>query len=116
MTPDRFVKDVVTTIVDGGVTSYKGTFAERGEVTDAYWRRVLDLYRSLPRRQKRVMLDIMRQVEVDTLSHVFGILDGSSQLGGRFQDFELFHRGRRGARTRLDGDLQDLFLNKTENG
>ena len=114
MTPDAFVKDVMRTVVDDGVTLYRGILARPGEVTDPYWRRVLALHRSLPPRQRRVILEIMRQVQVDTLSEIFGILDGESALGGRIQEFELVHKRPRGARVRLNGDLQDLFLGRAE--
>lgn len=99
----------MTTVVDEGVSSYKNIFAHPGTVTDPYWARVLALYRSLPRGQRKVILDIMRQVQIDTVSHVFGILDGSTGLDGRARDFELTAKARK-RKVRLDGDLQDLFL------
>ena|SRR5690349_12546215 len=109
MTPKRFVKSVMTTVVDDGVESYRQIFARPGVVTDPYWKRVLDLYRSLPRRQRKVILEIMRQVQVDTVSHLFGILDGSSGLDARVDGFELIAKTRK-RKVRLNGDLQDLFL------
>lgn len=109
MTPQRFAKAVMRTVVDDGVTSYKNIFAHPGTVTEPYWVRVLALYRSLPRSQRKVVLDIMRQVQVDTVSHLFGILDGSTGLDGRAMDLELTARARK-RRVRLDGGLQDLFL------
>ena len=113
MTPNRFIKAVMSTVVDDGIASYKTTFAHPGVVTDPYWKRVLELYRSLPRGQRKVILDIMRQVQVDTLSEIFGIFDGTSSLSGRFETFELLHKaGRR--RVRLNGDLQDLLLEMEE--
>ena len=113
MTPDRFIDAVMKTVIDDGVESYKGIFARPGVVTDPYWRRVLELYRSLPGRQRKVIFEIMRQVQVDTLSEIFGIVDGTSSLNGRFETFELVHKaGRR--RVRLNGDLQDLLLEKEE--
>ena len=48
MTPKRFAKSVMTQVVDDGVESYRQIFARPGVVTDPYWARVLELYRSLP--------------------------------------------------------------------
>ncbi|HEY7499464.1 MAG TPA: hypothetical protein VH740_13185 [Vicinamibacterales bacterium] len=112
MTPNRFVKAVVKTVIDEG-ESYKDTFAHPGKVTDPYWKRVLDLYRSLPPRHRKVITEIMRQVQVDTVSEMFGIFDGTSALNGRIEKFELIHAVGR-ARVRLNGDLQDLLLNEVE--
>jgi hypothetical protein len=101
------------TVVDGGVAMYKETLSDPGPVTDPYWKRLLAFYRGLPARQRKVVLEIMRQVQVDTVSELFGILDGTSALAGRSESFELFHKkGPR--RVRLSGDLQDLFLEKIE--
>lgn len=92
---------------------YKETLSDPGPVTDPYWKRLLTLYRGLPPRQRKVVLEIMRQVQVDTVSELFGIFDGTSALAGRSEDFELFHKkGQK--RVRLNGDLQDLFLEKIE--
>lgn len=74
---------------------------------------MLALYQSLSPAQRPVILEIMRQVEIDTVSAIFGILDGSSTLDGKSADVELLHKTAR-SRTRLDGDLQDLFLATVE--
>ena len=52
--------------------------ADPRPVTDPYWKRLLTLYRGLPPRQRKVVLEIMRQVQVDTVSELFGIFDGTS--------------------------------------
>jgi hypothetical protein len=88
MTPDTFVNRVLQTVVADGLDTYRGIFARPGTVSDEQWKRALDLYRSLPRRHRKVLLEIMQQVTIDTLSEVFGILDGSSALGGRSERFE----------------------------
>jgi len=113
MTPEKFVEGVLKTVIEEGVKSYKEIFADPGEVTDEYWKRVLDLYRSLSPAQRKVILEIMRQVEIDTVSEIFGILDGTNAINGKVEDFELIHKTSK-ASVRLNGDLQDLFLEKTE--
>ena len=113
MTPEKFVERVLKTVVEEGNASYQEIFADPGEVTDEYWQRVLELYRSLSPAHRKVILEIMRQVSIDTIAEIFGILDGSSGLDGRSEDFELFHKTAK-SRVRLNGDLQDLFLAKVE--
>lgn len=113
MTPKRFVDEVLKTVIDGGVVTYKEALTETGPVTDPYWRRLLTLYRGLPARQRKVVLEIMRQVQVDTVSELFGIFDGTSPLAGRSENFELLHKKGK-SRVRLNGDLQDLFLEKIQ--
>lgn len=113
MSPEKFIDGVLKTVIEEGVASYEEIFADPGEVTDEYWMRVLDLYRSLTPAHRKVVLEIMRQVQVDTVSEIFGILDGTSQISGKFEEFDLIHKTRK-ANVRLNGDLQDLFLEKIE--
>lgn len=68
-----------------------------------------DLYRDLSPAQREALLGFCRQVMADTVSHVLGILDGSSYVPGR----PLFTLNSDDGQ-RLDGDLQDLFLEAAE--
>ncbi|HEY5564551.1 MAG TPA: transposase [Rhodothermia bacterium] len=111
MTPQKFVDGVLKSVIRENLKLYRGIFADPGEVTDEYWMRALDLFRSLSRAHQKTLLDIMKQVEVDTVSNLFGILDGSSQISGKLEDFDLIHKG---SGVRLNGELQDLLLEKTE--
>lgn len=113
MSPEKFIGGVLKTVIEEGVASYKEIFADPGEVTDKYWMRVFDLYRSLSPAHRKVILEIMRQVEIDTVSEIFGILDGTNQINGKFEKFDLIHKTGKSS-VRLNGDLQDLFLEKVE--
>jgi hypothetical protein len=113
MTPENFVDGVLKTVISESVDSYQELFADPGEVTDPYWKRALALYETLSSAQRKVLFEIVRQVKVDALSEIFGILDGSSQLNNKFHDFELFYTGGK-SRVKLNGDLQDLLLERTE--
>lgn len=113
MSPEKFIDGVLKTVVENGVASYKEIFADPGEVTDEYWMRVFDLYRSLSAAHRKVVLEIMRQAQIDAVSEIFGILDGTNQINGTFEEFDLIHKTRKSS-VRLNGDLQDLFLERTE--
>ena len=79
------------------------------QATDDYWRALLDFYAELPASSKRLLLGVMRQVMVDTLSSVFAVLDGVFMLSGQEEDFVLSHQGER-----LNGNLQEILLSQEE--
>ena len=60
---------------------------------------------------RAVLFEIMRQVTVDTVSNLFGILDGASALEGPREDFVLTSQPDN---RKLNGNLQDLFLEAEE--
>jgi hypothetical protein len=66
-----------------------------------------ELYQSLDEEQRRQFMDGIRQVMVDTLSNIFGILDGSTLLE-KHRDY--FHLTYGSEPQELNGDLQDFFL------
>ena len=104
MKPEAFVSGMQS-MVDENVAIYARLFASPETATDEYWIGARRLFDSLPEADRQVVLQIMRQVAIDTVSNVFGILDGTSPIVGRFEDFKLMH-----GRTKLNGDLQDFFL------
>lgn len=52
------------------------------ENTPDYWKEVISFYRGCDANQREVFRSIIRQTIIDTISHVFGVLDGSSTLSG----------------------------------
>ncbi len=109
MTPDDFVAEIRRAVIEGNVALYRDLFdsAEDTRVTDAYWKRALALYRSLDEAGRLVFFEVLRQVSVDTVSSIFGVLDGSSSLGTQRQEFVLTSLPEM---RKLNGELQDLFL------
>ena len=82
------------------------------ETTDPLYREVITLHNSLTPRQRKVLAAFARQGFIDGVSTVLGILDGSSGLGN-FGSVDL-HLTVRGGRKKLNGDLQDYFLENIE--
>jgi hypothetical protein len=82
------------------------------EATDPLYRDVIKLHNSLTPRQRRVLGAFARLGFIDGVSTVLGILDGSSGLGSHGSvDLDLTLRG---GKKRLNGSLQDLFLEAIE--
>ena len=71
------------------------------------WPQIAQLYRSLTEEQRRQFMEGIRQVIVDTLSNMLGILDGSTLLEKHRDDFHLTYGDDP---QEINGDLQDLFL------
>ena len=82
------------------------------ETTDPLYRDVIALHNSLTPRQRKVLAACARQGFIDGVSTVLGILDGVSPLDRHgIVDLALTQRGRK---TRLNGSLQDFFLEAIE--
>ncbi|MBI3204444.1 MAG: transposase [Myxococcales bacterium] len=115
MTPEAFVAALRAAVIEENVDTYRELLASTSPetATDAYWRRALAFYRVLDEDQRAVLLDIMRQVAIDTVSNVLGILDGVSGGAATREDFVLVSASDE---CRLNGSLQDLFLEVTQAG
>ncbi|WP_446011593.1 hypothetical protein [Candidatus Electrothrix sp.] len=111
MNPDDFVEIIRGKILDENSKIYADLFDKTkiDEVTDNNWKVALEVYNGLDDRSKSLFLSFVRQVMTDTLSNLFAILDGSAWLEQQEDDFVLSHTG-----TKLNGDLQNIFLEKEE--
>ena len=114
MTPQEFVRQIRSSIVEENLFLYKDIFKSTAPhtATDAHWKRALTLYGKLDSEDQNVMFDIMRQVMVDTISNVFSVLDGVSQLDGQVGEFSLTSNS---GSHQINGELQDRFLELEEN-
>ena len=104
---EKFVEKIYKTIVEDGVGEYKNLLDNTAlkNATDKYWINALELYEKLTSEEKEKMLLIM----IDTISSVFGILDGSSTLSGGDFEFEVRING-----ISTEDELQDTFLGFVE--
>lgn len=104
---EEFVKKVYETVVNEGMQTYKDLFINT-QITDNtvdYWKRTLTFYQSLEDTQKEVFFQIIKQTITDTVSGIFGIMDGSSTLIGGNCDISIKIDG-----VSTDDELQDDFL------
>lgn len=78
----KFIEDIYKTIVENNIEIYKRLFNET-EITDntiEYWINSLEFYRGLDELKKDIFFIILKQIIIDTISNLFGLLDGSSEL------------------------------------
>lgn len=71
----------------------------------------MPIYINFSREEKEVFLKFLKIVEINTLSHVLGILDGSTFTDGIEEEFILSteNNGKK-----INEDLQSLFLELIE--
>lgn len=108
---EDFIKSIYKTIVQENKELYKDIFNNTniGELSDVYWKQSLQLYNDLSQDKREVFISIIEQIMIDTVSNIFGIIDGSSTLNGCNIQPKLLLDD-----TDTDGELQDLFLEYVE--
>lgn len=103
----KFVEMIYKTIIEDGSGIYRDLF-ENTEVTERtvdYWKNALELYSSFDDKKKEIFMEIIKQIIIDTVSSLFGVLDGTSTLSGGEFEFEVKING-----ISTEDELQDSFL------
>ena len=110
----EFVKSIREQVVDSDYSYYQTTLknTDPNVATDPTWKEALILFNALTEDQKVSFLKFSRMVQVNAVSHIFGILDGSSYLDTNNETFVLKTESNDEP---INGDLQDLFLEIEEN-
>lgn len=111
MEPIEFIKKITSEIVESNSEIYKELFetTNSNEVEDNYWKEALNFYKKSNVDDKNTILKIIKQIQIDTISNLLGIMDGVVALENTDGDFSLNYEG-----IPLNGDLQDIFLKETE--
>jgi len=110
----EFVTQIRKSIIADGLSDYREIFeSDPSEAKAPYWIRALSMHGELNEEERKILLEIIRQVMVDTISSVFSILDGVSYFAGQKEDFKLTIGD---SREPLNGDLQELFFIIEEDG
>jgi hypothetical protein len=77
-----FVKSLFESIVEENLELYKNLY-ETTNVSpkiNEYWRQTISFYDSLAEEKKAVLMKIIKQTMIDTVSNMLGVIDGSSTL------------------------------------
>ncbi|WP_421379672.1 transposase [Bacillus salacetis] len=99
-------------LVEDSLMDYKSIY-QKTDITDVanpYYKEAITLFQELSKEQQKVLFKIINQTQIDTVSHFLGILDGTSTLESNI-DFLLTLEDRQ---TKLNGDLQDYFIELVE--
>jgi len=112
MTPKAFASGLMRGVVDENVSIYRDLFSQTSaaDASDPYWKRALALFGSLTDEQRTIFFEIVRQVSIDTVSNILGVLDGVNPIDEGEATFTLIS----GNGQKINGDLQSFFLIEDE--
>jgi len=102
-----FVKSIYETVVKESLQYYKGLYETTNipPNTIDYWKQAIGFYNALNDEKKEILMRIIEQTMIDTVSHMLGVIDGSSTLNDcPFEPKLLLDSND------TEGELQDLFL------
>lgn len=111
---NEFVIKIHDLITKERITIYKDMFNNTNieKVKNNYWKEALEFYHSIDQKQKEMLFKIIRQISVDTVSTIFALLDGVSIVEG--QDDRFILSFKKNPTVKINGDLQDIFLEHEE--
>ena len=104
----EFIKSLYDSIVEENIQLYQEEFSntvDSNEVLDEYWSKVLNFYEDLSEERKEILMSIIKQTIIDTISNVLGIIDGSSTLNDCDLEPKLLLDNKD-----TENELQDTFL------
>lgn len=104
---NTFVKSLFESIVKENLQLYKDLYETTNvtEKTDDYWKKTIGFYDSLTDENKAILMRIIEQTMIDTISNMLGVMDGSSTLKDCLLEPKLLLES-----IDTEGDLQDSFL------
>lgn len=111
MDAKEFVKAIRSRVIEDDNKAYRDLLNNTNDTKDIIWAGMLPIYKSMTKQEQDTFLDFLKLIQVNTVSHVFGILDGSSYLSKNGPDF--FLRTEQNGDL-INGDLQDIFWETDE--
>ncbi|QGM30569.1 transposase [Psychrobacillus sp. FSL K6-2843] len=108
---DIFIKSLYESIVNENLQLYKDLYVTTNVTskTDDYWKKAIGFYDSLTDENKDILMNIIEQTMIDTISNMLGVIDGSSTLNDCSLEPKLLLDS-----IDTEGELQDLFLELIE--
>lgn len=107
----EFVKEIRAQVVEDDNRVYQNLLDTTTEAKDPIWRDILPIYKSMTKNQQVVFVQFLRMIQVNTVSHILGILDGTTTLTANSEVFVLKTENNDDL---LNGYLQDVFLGLEE--
>jgi hypothetical protein len=108
MTPKDFTKIIYDEVVEVSTSKTLEIIESTPSsgASDPYFRRLLKWYEALPKAERELLIEVMRQTAVDTVASVLGVIDGAAPTAGGFQNPPKVLAGGRD----LSGDLQESWM------
>lgn len=107
---NEFAKSIYEGIVVDNLETYQSTFNSKIEDNYIeYWKDAINFFSTLDKKEKEIFFSILKTTIIDTLSNVFGVLDGGVALQNNDFDFKVMIN-----RADATGSLQDAFLEYIE--
>ena len=102
-----FVKSLYDSVVKENIQLYKNLYETTNITpkTDNYWKEAIGFYKSLSDENKDILMTIIEQTMIDTISNMLGVIDGSSTLKDCSLEPKLLLDS-----IDTEGELQDSFL------
>lgn len=114
MTPEDFAECIHDEVIEDNLKCYHDLLAKpSARIDDPVWQKISRAYETMSETQRNALHLMARQAMIDTASNILGILDGTSILRDHREEFSVIYGS---AGDRLNGDLQDHFLARVEDG
>lgn len=104
---DIFVKSLYESIVKENLQLYKDMYqtTKNPSKSNDYWKVINSFYHGLTIEDKDILMKIIEQTMIDTISNILGAIDGSSTLQNCSLEPKLLLDA-----IDTEGELQDSFL------
>ena len=112
MTSEDFIKVCYDNLIIQATKQYESWLRDTplDEITDNYFLDATSFFRGLDEAQKDLLLNIIKQVKVDSLASFFAVIDGTYGMKGLSSNVALVFENKKG----YVEDLSDLFLEAHE--
>lgn len=102
-----FINRLREQVIEEDNKAYQNLFDVAIDAKDPIWKDILSIYKDMPKEQQLAFLHFIRMIQANTLSHILGVLDGTTPLTKTHESFILKTKGNEAS---INGNLQDLFL------
>lgn len=110
----EFVNNIILEVLKNNLDQYKVNLSnlnnKQDELPEGEWKNGVSLYNKLDVKDKDKFISFLKLSITDTVSNLLGIIDGVSYLKGQEENFQFLYKGKK-----LNGNLQDIFLEEIEN-
>lgn len=107
----EFVTKLKERVIENDNKVYQDLLDTTIEAKDKIWQSILPIYKNMTKDEQLAFIQFLRLIQVNTLSHILGVLDGTTFLNNGNVNFVLKTEENGEI---INGDLQDIFLEMEE--